>query len=163
MNIRNIILTCLGVLSFSTGNTRNFYETGFDLHAEYANIETGSEDLFSYKLVKLRYSDDKQFCIIYFNQTKYPCSIVEFKSGSPFYPTVKIARTDIISFFSYYVQNTKANQNVKDSFCRLILQLPEGYTLTKDSEFKYQFHDEQPESIHVRIDSLRSGSSISLY
>ncbi len=159
MKFLNYIVLGLLALSSQPGFARNFYRTSFYLAADYANIDTGSEVMFNGKDITIHYSDDKAFCRIYFEESEYPCSIPQFQNTVS-YPVVKIQRNLLLMMFNHFAQVSAASEKAKNGFCRLISKLPDGFDLHLDNSFSYQIYDELPESIHVRIGSLRRGVQI---
>lgn len=160
MKYLNILALFLTLWTGTQSQARNFYKTSFSLSASYTNIDTGSKGLFSQTSIPIRYSDDGDFCIIYFEQIQYPCASITLTPDRAYSIKVQVPRDLMVKFFKGIMDKTAHDADLKSSFHRLIALLPDGYNLSNSSYYSFQLHDDQPEAIHVWIHELNFGTQL---
>ena len=147
--------SCLMSLLFvEQAMARNFYKTGFSFSAEYSSFETGTRQLFSDR-ARVRYSDDRKFCAVDFGGARFDCTVAELRFGAAI-PKIAITPATAQSLFLSAANRSSLSSSTLGALRRLTQRQLKGFALTQTQGFFRQLHDENPESVHVKVSPLSS-------
>ncbi|MCC7405641.1 MAG: hypothetical protein IT288_14675 [Bdellovibrionales bacterium] len=136
---------------------RSFYKATFKINVQYANIVDGTVDLLSELKVKLRYSDDHDFCEVVVGDAAFKCHSYH-PDDHPENVMVTMDRGVGAQIVATALNQNKCVPGIQASFARLATYLDDTIDVEwQGDDFYQQIHDDKPESFHVWFYDMTQG------
>ncbi len=161
LQLRRFFVFAIAIASMTlfsqTSHARSFYEATFKMNVQYTNIESGTVDLISERLVNVRYSDDHDFCEIVIGTEAFRCHSYH-PDDYPDQVALTMDRGIGGQVVAAALNNCMTDPNIQASFARLSTYLDDTINVEwQGDDFYQQIHDEIPESFHIRLYDMTQG------
>ncbi len=137
---------------------RSFYQASFKINVQYTNIVDGTIDLLNELKVKLRYSDDHDFCEVVVGETSFTCHSYH-PDDQPEEVMITMDRGIGGQIVAAALATNKCIPGIRESFARLAVYLDDTINVEwQGDDFYQQIHDQEPEAFHIWFYEMTQGS-----